>query len=64
MIQPLRRNQSIIAHQRFARSFHSLLPVCCERDVACARVAPVEGPFCLAVADYKAPWDGHCAKLE
>lgn len=61
MIQPLRCNQSIIAHKRFTRSFHSLFSVCGERDVACARMAPVEGPFCLAVADYEAPRDGHCA---
>lgn len=24
-------------------------------------MAPVEGPFCLAVADYEAPRDGHVA---
>jgi hypothetical protein len=59
MIQPLRRNQSIVAHKRFARSFHSLFPVGCKWDVGGTRVAPIEGPFCLAMADYEAPRDGH-----
>lgn len=59
MIQPLRRYQSIVAHERLARGSHSLLAICRERDVADAGVPAVEGPFGLAVADDEAAGNRH-----
>lgn len=62
MNQPPRHNQPVITHQRLARRFHAFLPVFCQWEVADARVAPGERPFCFAVADYEAA-GGHSGGL-
>lgn len=56
MDEILRHDQSVVADERFARGFDSLLPVRGEWEVCCAGVSSVEGPFGFAVADDEAAW--------
>jgi hypothetical protein len=54
-----RHDQPVIAHERLARGAHALLAVRGQRDVRRPCVAPVQGPFCLAVADDEDARVGH-----
>jgi hypothetical protein len=59
MCESFGRDQAVVPNQRFARSLDSFLAIGGERDVAAARVSPIERPFGLAVADYETPWSWH-----
>lgn len=59
MREVARHNQPVVAHERFARSAHALLAVGGQRDVRRPCVAPVQGPFCFAVADDEDARVGH-----
>jgi hypothetical protein len=50
----LRDDESVITYEGFPRCHDTLLTDWSERQVCSSRMAPIDGPFCLAMADDEA----------
>lgn len=61
MCQVLRHDQSIVTHECLARSQDAFFTIGCQRDIADARMAAIERPFRLSVADDEDAWSCHCS---
>ena len=54
-----RHYQPVVPNQCLASGADTALAVLGERQLSCARVPTIEGPFRFAVADDKGSWSGH-----